>query len=315
MLNRRHLRIKILQAVYAYFQSHNSDKFTAENELFKNISQIHDLYLYFLLSFEGLVAIEERRLEELKNKRIVSEDDLKPNRKFVENPIFKILEENSQLSEFATQRKVNWVGAEEQEILRKIMIAIRESEVYTLYMADTENSFEKDLAFSIDLFKECIANSSLVYNFFEEKSIHWLDDIDLACSIVIKTLKTFSEEGPNRVMPLYKDEDDEKEFVRKLFRRSIDNYEENRKLIDELISNWELDRLALMDILLMNLAITEAVEFSNIPIKVTLNEYIEISKYYSTPKSNGFINGVLDKAFNRLKEEGKINKIGRGLME
>lgn len=315
MLNRRHLRIKILQAVYAYFQSHSSDKFVAERELFKNIEQIHDLYLYFLLTFETLVSLENRRLEDLKNKRFVSEEDLNPNRKFVDNAIFAILENNNGLASYAANRKVGWVGAEEQEMLRKVMSNIRESEVYTLYMADSQSSFEGDLNFSVDIFKECIANSSLIYNYFEEKSIHWMDDIDLACSMVIKTLKSFSEEGTNTILPLYKDEEDEKDFVQKLFRKSIDNYDDNKALIDSLISNWELDRLALMDILLMNIAITEAVEFSNIPIKVTLNEYIEISKYYSTPKSNGFINGVLDKAFARLKSDGKIVKIGRGLME
>ncbi|MBN9294137.1 MAG: transcription antitermination protein NusB [Flavobacteriia bacterium] len=315
MLNRRHLRIKILQAVYAYFQSHNSDKFAAERELFKNIEQIHDLYLYFLLTFETLVSVENRRLEELKNKRFVSEEDLNPNRKFVDNAIFAILENNNGLASYAANRKVSWVGAEEQEMLRKVMGNIRESEVYTLYMADPQSSFEGDLNFSVDIFKECIANSSLIYNYFEEKSIHWMDDIDLACSMVIKTLKSFTEEGTNTILPLYKDEEDEKDFVQKLFRKSIDNYNDNKALIDSLISNWELDRLALMDILLMNIAITEAIEFSNIPIKVTLNEYIEISKYYSTPKSNGFINGVLDKAFARLKGDGRIVKIGRGLME
>lgn len=315
MLNRRHLRIKILQAVYAYFQSHNSDKFAAERELFKNIEQIHDLYLYFLLTFETLVSVENRRLEELKNKRFVSEEDLNPNRKFVDNAIFAILENNNGLASYAANRKVSWVGAEEQEMLRKVMGNIRESEVYTLYMADPQSSFEEDLNFSVDIFKECIANSSLIYNYFEEKSIHWMDDIDLACSMVIKTLKSFTEEGTNTILPLYKDEEDEKDFVQKLFRKSIDNYDDNKALIDSLISNWELDRLALMDILLMNIAITEAIEFSNIPIKVTLNEYIEISKYYSTPKSNGFINGVLDKAFARLKGDGRIVKIGRGLME
>lgn len=133
--------------------------------------------------------------------------------------------------------------------------------------------------------------------------------------MVIKTLKTFSEDGLNSVLSLYKDEEDERDFITRLFRRSIEGYEENRQLIDELISNWELDRLALMDILLMNLAITEVKEFSNIPVKVTLNEYIEISKFYSTPKSNGFINGVLDKAVVRLTKENKIVKAGRGLME
>lgn len=315
MLNRRHLRIKILQALYAFFQSHNSDKLIAERELYKNIEQIHDLYLYLLLTFDNLVSLENNRLEDLKNKRFASADELNPNKKFVNNAIFKLLENNTSLNDYASHRKISWVGAEEQEMLRKVMTAIRETEVYTLYMADENQSFSEDMTFAVEIFKEAIANSPLIYGFFEEKSIHWLDDIDLACSMVIKTLKTFSEDGLNSVLSLYKDEEDERDFITRLFRRSIENYEENRQLIDELISNWELDRLALMDILLMNLAITEVKEFSNIPVKVTLNEYIEISKFYSTPKSNGFINGVLDKAVVRLKKENKIVKAGRGLMD
>ncbi len=312
MLNRRHLRIKILQALYAFFQSHNSDKLLAERELYKNIEQIHDLYLYFLLTFDNLVSLENNRLEDLKNKRFKSED---ANTKFINNAVFKLLENNTSLNDYASHRKISWVGAEEQEMLRKVMAGIRETEVYTLYMANENQSFDEDMAFAVDIFKEAIANSPLIYGFFEEKSIHWLDDIDLACSMVIKTLKTFSEDGLNSVLSLYKDEEDERDFITRLFRRSIEGYEENRQLIDELISNWELDRLALMDILLMNLAITEVKEFSNIPVKVTLNEYIEISKFYSTPKSNGFINGVLDKAVVRLTKENKIVKAGRGLME
>lgn len=315
MLNRRHLRIKILQAVYAYNQAHSTDKFTAERELYKNIEQVHDLYLYYLLIFENLTAIENNRLEDLKNKRFVSPEILNPNRKFVDNPVFKALSENSILASSASDRKISWIGAEEQELLKKVMTSIRESEIYTLYMADPEPAFEKDLSFAVDIFKECIANSPLLYHYFEEKSIHWLDDIDITCSMVIKTLKTFKAGESGQILSTYKDEDDEKDFISRLFRRSIDNFEDNKKLINDLISNWELDRLALMDILLMNLAITEIIEFNNIPVKVTLNEFIEISKYYSTPKSNGFINGVLDKAVSQLKKENRIVKVGRGLME
>lgn len=316
MLNRRHLRIKVLQAIYAFFQSHHTNRLVAEKELFKNIEQIYDLYLYLLLVFEEFVSIENNRIDELKNKRFLSEEDINPNRKFVNNAIFAILESNRELIDMSAAKKVNWGGAEKQEILRKVMTSIRNSEAYTFYMADTDNSFQGDVTFVIDIFKEQIANSPIIYSFFEEMSIHWIDDIDLACSMVIKTIKTFKEDGDNsKILPLYKDEEDEKDFISRLFRQSIDNYEENQKLIDDLISNWELDRLAIMDIFLMNLAIVEVKEFSNIPIKVTLNEYIEISKYYSTPKSNGFINGVLDKAVERLKKENKITKVGRGLMD
>ena len=182
-------------------------------------------------------------------------------------------------------------------------------------MNNDANSFEDDKLFLVSLFKNEIANFDHLYNFFEEKSIHWMDDIDLAASMVLKTIKGFEEEGVNDIMPLYKDEEDEKEFVRTLLKQTVKRKTENLALIDELTKNWELDRIARMDVLLMEMAITEIQEFKSIPVKVTLNEYIEISKFYSTPKSNTFINGVLDKAIARLEKEGKINKIGRGLIK
>jgi N utilization substance protein B len=315
MLNRRHLRIKVLQVLYAYFQSDEENYRRTENEMMDNIDRIFDLYLFLLLSFGELKDIELRRLEELKSKIRPTSSDLNPNLKFVENKVFELIDINAPLRRASEENKVNWLGDEHQEMFRKVMAQIRESETYFAYMSQEENNFESDMEFACALFKAEIANSPLIYNFFEEKSIQWLDDIDLACTMVLKTMKTFSEEGNNEILPLYKDPEDEKEFVRILLRKTIDKDQENLTLIDDLTKNWELDRIAKMDIILMKMAITELQEFNNIPIKVTLNEYIEISKYYSTPKSNGFINGILDKAVDRLEKENKISKIGRGLME
>ena len=207
------------------------------------------------------------------------------------------------------------MGDEHQEMFRKVMAQIRESETYFAYLSQEESNFDSDMEFACALFKAEIANSPLIYNFFEEKSIQWLDDIDLACAMVLKKIKTFSMEGKNEILALFKDPEDEKEFVRILLRKTIDKDQENLALIEDLTKNWDVDRIAKMDIILMKMAITELQEFNNIPKKVTLNEYIEISKYYSTPKSNGFINGILDKAVDRLEKENKISKIGRGLME
>lgn len=315
MLNRRHLRIKVLQALYAYFQSDEDNYRRTENEMMQAIERIYDLYLYLLLSFDELKEIEERRLEELKTKIRPTEADLNPNRKFVDNLVFGLLEKNTQLRRASEESKVNWVGDDHQEMFRKIMSQIRENETYFGYMNNGESSFQDDLEFALALFKADIANSPLIYHFFEEKSIHWLDDIDLACAMVLKTLKGFTEDGSNDILPLFKDPEDEKDFVRVLLRKTIANDKDNLALIDDLTRNWELDRIAKMDIILMKMAITELQEFNNIPKKVTLNEYIEISKFYSTPKSNGFINGILDKAVERLEKENKISKMGRGLMD
>ena len=315
MLNRRHLRIKVLQALYAYFQSEEENYRRTENEMMNAIDRIYDLYLFLLLSFGELKEIESRRLEELNTKIRPTETDLNPNLKFVENKVFALVETNAHIRRASEENKVNWLGDEHQEMFRKVMSQIRESETYFAYMSEEQTSFENDLEFACTLFKSEIANSPLIYNFFEEKSIQWLDDIDLACTMVLKTIKTFSLEGNNEILPLFKDPEDEKEFVRILLRKTIDNDKENLSLIDDLTKNWDLDRIARMDIILMKMAITELQAFNNIPKKVTLNEYIEISKYYSTPKSNGFINGILDKAVERLEKENKINKIGRGLID
>lgn len=314
MLNRRHLRIKVLQALYAFYQSEGENFGKVEKELMNSLDRIYDLYIYLLLTFGELKTIAERRQEGSKKKILPTDEDLHPNRKFVDNAIIALLEENKEIRQASEQQKVNWVGDEHQEMFRKMFTHIRESEVFDSFMNNGVEGFEEDRAFALALFKTEIANFPLMYNFFEEKSIHWLDDIDLVCTMVLKTIKGMTPEGPNPIMPLFKDEEDELEFTKQLLRKTVTFDKENEQLIDELTSNWELDRIAKMDIILMKMAITELQIFKSIPTKVTLNEYIEISKFYSTPKSNGFINGVLDKAIDRLKAEGKIVKTGRGLI-
>ena len=278
------------------------------------VERIQDLYLYLLLTFSEIKSIAENRMEENTKKIRPTEEDLNPNTKFIDNKIILSLEENKELRRLSEERKVNWVGDEHQEMFRKMFLIIKDSEIYFEYMNNESKGFEDDKAFALELFKVEIANSELLYNFFEEKSIHWMDDIDLACSMVLKTLKSVNEGEVIDLLPLYKVDDDEQEFIRDLLRKTISMDKENEMLIDELTKNWELDRIAKMDVILMKMAITELQIFNNIPTKVTLNEYIEISKFYSTPKSNGFINGILDKAIDRLQSEKKIVKIGRGLM-
>ena len=194
---------------------------------------------------------------------------------------------------------------------------MRESDLYKDYMSSGENSFEEDKVFATKLFKKLIANSESIQNTFEEKSIYWVDDIDLVCSMVLKTIKQFNEKSDEseEVSSLFKENDDEEEFAKTLFKETINQDKENAKLISERTKNWEVERIASMDVLLMKMALTEVRECSQIPTKVTMNEYIELSKFYSTPKSNTFINGILDKLFTDMKSSGEISKVGRGLME
>ena len=290
MLNRRHLRIKVLQALYAYYQSDEGSFHKSEKDLLEAVEKIYDLYIYLLLSFGELKSIAERRIEDNKKKIRPSEEEMNPNLKFVNNQIIQILEDNKDLRVASEERKVNWVGDDVQEMFRKMLLHIRESETFFEFMNNGEAGFEEDRQFALYLFKVEIANYPLLYDFFEEKSIQWLDDIDLACSMVLKTIKNFSEEGDNSILALYKDKDDELSFIKNLLRKTISMDKENEAIIDELTNNWEFDRIAKMDVILMKMAITEFQIFNNIPTKVTLNEYIEISKFYSTPKSNTFIN-------------------------
>lgn len=314
MLNRRHLRIKVLQALYAYYQSNSDDFRRTENEMMQAIERIYDLYIYLMLSLGELNAIAAHRIEENKKKIRPSAEELNPNMKFVNNEIVKILMESKELRRISEDRKVNWVGDNHQEMFKKMYLHIRESETFFEFMNNGQSGFEEDRQFALALFKIEVANFPLLYDFFEEKSIQWLDDIDLACAMVLKTFKTFKEDESPSIMPLYKDKDDEQDFVRELLRKTISADKENEVLIDELTKNWELDRIAKMDVVLMKMAITEFQVFNNIPTKVTLNEYIEISKFYSTPKSHTFINGVLDKAIVELTKANKIKKVGRGLI-
>ena len=314
MLNRRHLRIKVLQALYAYYQS-NEDSFRrTENDMLQAIERIYDLYIYLMLTFGELNAIAAHRIEENKKKIRPSDDELNPNMRFVNNELVNLLMENKELRMISEDIKVNWIGDDHQEMFKKMLLHIRESETFFEYMNSDATGFEEDKQFVLNLFKIEIANYPLLYDFFEEKSIQWMDDIDLACSMVLKTLKGFSAEGDNSILKLYKDKEDELEFVRELLRKTISLDKENTALIDHLTENWDIDRIAKMDVVLMKMAITEFQIFNSIPTKVTLNEYIEISKFYSTPKSHTFINGVLDKAIDSLMKDKKIVKIGRGLI-
>jgi N utilization substance protein B len=234
--------------------------------------------------------------------------------KFVNNKLIEAIESSYELTKLSEIRKVNWLGAESQEIFRKVFLVILESEVYFEHMNNDSEGIEEDMAFALQLFKAEIANSDLIQYFFDEKSIYWADDLDLCCSMAMKTMKSWKEGKAFEVLPLYKENDDEKEFIVNLLRKTIQMNEENEALIDEFAQNWDLDRIAKMDILLLKMGLTELQTCSSIPTKVTLNEYIEISKFYSTPKSNLFINGVLDKAIVQLTKDKKIVKIGRGLI-
>jgi len=314
MLNRRHLRIKVLQILYAFFQSKEIDVVKAQNELLLSVERMYDLYLYLLLTIPELKRAAETNNENRKNKLRPNESDLMPNLKWVENSLVLKIEESKDLNKVSSARKVNWLGAENQEIFRKMFLQVKDSETYFEFMENGLKDFEEDKKFALALFKNEIINSEFLHNYIEDKSIYWLDDIDLCCSMALKTLKTAAPDKEISILSLYKEDDDEKEFILNLCRNTIEMDVENEKLIEILAVNWEVDRIAKMDVLLLKMALVELQTCSSIPTKVTMNEYIEISKFYSTPKSNLFINGILDKAISQLTKEKKTKKSGRGLV-
>lgn len=315
LLNRRHLRIKVLQALYAYQQSENNTVQKGEKELFHSIDKIYELYFRMLSIFGELKREAELRIEENKNKLRPSADDLNPNTRFVDNKVLNLLADSKNIAAHVKLYNINW--SQEGVMLRKLFTQLSQTVAFENYMSDAENSFEADKAILLELFKVDIANYSPLHEYLDELSIYWQDDLDLVCVMVLRTIRDLKESANDLfdVMPLYKDEEDDSDFVKLLFAQSVRNQESHFAQIDSKAGNWELERIAIMDRLIMSLALTEAKFFNGIPLKVTLNEYIEISKFYSTPKSNGFINGILDKLFAEMKKSGEINKTGRGLIE
>ncbi len=304
-----------MQALYAFFQSDNRDLPRSERELFNGIDKIYDLYIYQLALLVELRHVAATLIEEARNKRLPTKEDLNPSLKFIENKFIHQLAENIHLKREMNNRKINWNN--EFELVKKIFNTIRASDEYSKYMNVSDDSYKTHRNFVVEIFKEHIADFELLNHFYEEKNLYWGDDIYLVNPMIVKTIESFKEAAaPDfALLPLYKDREEDEQFVKELFRQTAIKDEETKKLIGEKTKNWEVERIAMMDVLLMQMAITEALCFSNIPVKVTLNEFIEISKIYSTPKSKVFINGILDKLIADFKAENKIKKTGRGLME
>ena len=312
MLNRRHIRIKVLQAFYAFFQSNNEDVLKGEKELFHSIEKIYDLYIFILMLLPSLKRQASIQIEEAKRSAFLRQDIHILKTGFVNNQLIDLLEQSKVLQKISADRKINWEGDVENDLTKKIFKEIYSTDNYKNLLDNQSPSFNDDKDALVQLYKKEICNQEKLHHFFDEKSIYWQDDLDHVSSMILKTLKSISKDQELEILPLWKE--DEYEFTQNLFRKAVLQKEENDAVLQNYSKNWEKERLATMDSLLMNLAMTEALEFSSIPIKVTLNEYIEISKFYSTPKSNSFINGILDRIFEDYKKDGKLVKRGRGLI-
>jgi N utilization substance protein B len=313
MISRRLLRIKALIALYAYNRREDGNLARAETELMFSIGKTYDLYHYLLLLVLEISDIACEKIDQALQKRMPTEEDLNPQRRFADNLVIAQLRKNLTFQKYISSQKLSWIN--NSHIPRLLYNKMIVWEVYEEYMKSECHNYLSDKKFVTRLIKDLLSNSEDLHSNLEEQSIYWNDDIEYVSSMIEKTLKKFKvDSGENtQLMPLFKNDEDE-EFVKILFRKAVLNSAKCSELIDKNTTNWEVDRIALMDILVMQLAITEIIEFPEIPVKVTLNEYIEISKYYCTSKSSTFVNGILDNIVKEIRESGLFNKSGRGLV-
>lgn len=307
MINRILIRIKVLQVLYAYYQNGTNDLKVAENELVFSLQKSYDLYYYFLLLIINMTDLQERILDARKHKYRPTEEELHPNMRMVENRFARQLRENEAFKAYVEERTVSWM--DDQDFLKSTLELILSSDVYKEYLENPEDDYETDRNFWKAVFKQLIADNDAITEYLEDKSIYWNDDIDVIQSYVLKTIKRFrQEEGAKQeLLPMFKDRED-RAFAVKLFRETILKGPQMKERISRHTKNWETERVANMDLLIMQLAITEIMTFPSIPVSVSLNEYIDMGKYYSTPKSGVFINGILDSVVEELKKENLLFK-------
>ena len=307
MINRILIRIKVLQIVYAYYQKDSNDLKVAENELLLSLRRSYDLYHYFLLLIVDVTRMYERMVEAKRNKYRPTDEERNPDMRMLNNRLASQIADNEGLLKYLKEHGISW--SDDMDFVKKILEMIVESDVYAEYLKNDDDSYEVDKEFWRLVFKRIISNNEYVEEYLEEKSIYWNEDVDIIESFVIKTIKRFDEnEGSKQeLMPMFNSSDDY-DYVVKLFRQSLLNGDKYRERIAKHMKNWESERVANMDLVIMQVALAEIMNFPTIPISVTLNEYIDAAKYYSTPKSGTFINGVLDSIVEELKAENLLMK-------
>ena len=313
MLNRRHIRVKVMQSIYALHQKNSDDIEKEEKFLLHSIDSIQDLYLIMLSSLIEIRKKEVIFLETSSKKHLATPEERNPNRKFVDNAVFQLLEESNSLSIALEKRKItNWTMDDTYILI--LLNEIKQSKLYQDYMKSKSTSFEADKEFVAELFSEIIAPNEKLYDYLEDHKLTWIDDIPVVNTQILKELKKIAEGDEFRVTKLYKDQEDQ-EFVSLLFKKTALNEIELAKEYIDKTPNWDAERIAELDTIILKMAICEFLKFPSIPVKVTINEYLEIAKEYSTPKSSIFINGILDNLIKEFQTEDKIKKSGRGLIQ
>ncbi|UFH34037.1 transcription antitermination factor NusB [Flavobacterium acetivorans] len=303
-----------MQSIYAMHQNGSDNLEKEEKFLFYSIDNIQDLYLTMISSLMEICKKETEFLHKSSLKHLATPEERKPNEKFIKNSIFEILAENNSLSIALETRKINTWSLNDDYIIL-LLNAVKESKIYTDYMSNPTQSFEEDRQLIVDLFTEVIVPNEKLYEYLEDDKLTWIDDIPLVNTHIIKQLKAMKPimDDNFRVPKIYKDSED-KAFVKDLFRKTVLNEKELAKEFVDKTPNWDSERIAEVDTIILKMAICEFLKFPSIPVKVTLNEYLELAKEYSTPKSSIFINGILDNLVKELETSKKLNKTGRGLM-
>ena len=307
MINRNLIRIRIVQLVYSWYQGTNKDLRKAEKELLFGLQKSYDLYYYMLLLMIEITKMYNDRVETKRNKFLPTEEDINPNTHILKNKFILQLEGNDQLSSYINERPMSWTNNE--TIVRHILESILESDTYLNYSQIDNPTYNEDREFWRKIFKQFICGNEELDELLEDECIYWNDDIEIVQSFVLKTIKKFSEELGTKqlLLPMFKDEED-KNFALKLLHETVLSENKFRELIESHTDKWDFERIALMDLVIMQIALAEIFSFDSIPINVSLNEYIEISKSYSTPKSGTFINGILNAIVQYIKKENIIFK-------
>lgn len=306
MINREIIRIKIVQLTYAYYQNGNKNIDAAEKELFFSLSKAYDLYNQLLALIVAITRESQRRYEVLQGKAL-REGTKAPSEKFVNNRFALQLESNEQLREFLETQKRQW--SEFPEFVGHLFEQIEQSQIYTDYLNDSEDSYAADRELWRKLYRTFIQDNDDLDALLEEQSLYWNDDKNVVDTFVLKTIKRFEEKSGDKqeLLPEY-DSEEEKDYARRLFRATILNTNEYQRMMTEASQNWDFSRLAYMDVIIMQIAIAEMMTFPSIPISVTINEFVELSKFYSTPRSAGYINGMLDTIARHLISTGQLLK-------
>ena len=314
MLNRRHIRVKVLQTIYAMHQSGSDDLVKEQKFLLSSMEDVLELYLIMISTLIEVRSKEETFLELSSKKHLATTEELDPNRKFVKNSVLNFLANNKSLLATIEKYKItNWKLND--DVIVFLLESIKNSTIYKSYMSNRINTFEEDKRFVIDLFSEVIAPNEKLYDYLEDYRLTWVDDIPVVNTNILKQLKliTVAEEKSFSVPELFKDSEDI-DFAKELFKKTVLNeYELAKEFIDRT-PNWDPERISEVDTIMLKMAICEFLRFPSIPVKVTINEYLEIAKEYATPKSSLFINGILDNLVKDFEKTKKLNKTGRGLM-